>query len=108
MAMLDWIAVANDLEFQAKVRYCCTKACIDIFGEEVGSGLTAAQHKRRVELARYTLPAGPPQGMYWAVITNGTIQTKIDAAQSYDDDLQFVVHSVWDDVAGYDPEMDEP
>ena len=84
-------------DFQAKVNYYVTKAAIAIMAE----ANTVDFHAERVAYAKKVLNNLYSLDAYaLGVSVNPTVKSKIDAGTDYDDDLEFVVNSLFTAYAG--------
>ena len=97
--------IYDSTPYHRAVGYYLSKAAISILNESYGGGgqPTADQHGDRVLYAR-TILSGDydilPAAI--AVATNATIKGKIEAGTDYSSDLEFVVNSIFDSLAGID------
>lgn len=98
MAYTDQASLADDPTFRSTVRVALATAAIQVMGEDKAS-YSDAQYGKRQALAYEVLRAAS-SGVYlemfvWAVVQNAAI-----TGASTDQDIQFTVNSVWDDLAG--------
>lgn len=99
MGYTKYMSTAKDEGFQRKIKLCMQKAAIDVIGEDDQT----PGHAERVIYAKKILGGTADVQEYSiGVVTNSTIQGKIDSQTNYDSDLQFVVESMFNDFAGYD------
>ena len=83
--------------FQDKVMYYVTKAAIAVMAEEA----ITPHHAKRVAFAHRILDGGFRVERYaLGVMANSTIKSKVDSDTKYDDDLEFVVNSLFTAYAG--------
>ena len=87
----------KDTNFQEKIQFYLIKAAIAIMTEEA----VVEHHVKRVAFASRILHGGfRIDSFAIGVMTNVTVKTHIDAGTSYDDDLEFVVNSLFTAYAG--------
>ena len=87
----------KDLGFRDKVQFYLVKAAVAVMTEAADY----EHHEKRVEFSKQVLRNGVPLDTYaLGVMTNSTIKAKIDAGESYDADLEFVVNSLFTAFAG--------
>lgn len=99
MTFLKTSELVDSKHLRSRVAATITKVATDVMGEAKGS-MTDAQMDKRSALAWNTLldPVRGTDRFMWAVCVNPTIAAAgIDAT---DGDLEYVVISVWDDIAG--------
>lgn len=99
MSAIECMRETNDNDFQKKVKYYMQKAAISVLGEE---GSTAGHADRLVYAKKILAGEASIKEYCIGIVTNTTIAGKIAAAKNYDDDLEFVVNSMFSDFAGYD------
>jgi hypothetical protein len=94
MALLDQFATANDSEFQKKVKGAVLKAAVDVLGETKPNPANVKWSKRQ-NLAASLMSS--INVVHWShlVTTNAAI-----TLQSTDNDIQFTVNTLFDDVSG--------
>ena len=86
-----------DADFQDKIRFYVTKAAIAVMAE----AQDYAHHAERVAYAKKVLNNLYSLDAYaLGVSVNPTVKSKIDAGTDYDDDLEFVVNSLFTAYAG--------
>jgi len=86
-----------DTDFQAKVKFLMVKAAIAVMAEVN----TVDHHDKRVIYAEKILNDFVSVSNYsLGVSTNATIKAAIDAGTDYDDDLEYVVNSLFTAYAG--------
>ena len=96
MALSDWVNVGDDLDFQKKCKLLFIKAAVAVASEDE----TTANHAARLAFAKQVLYGTISSvQLAYAVLTNTTIQGKINADEDYDSDLEYVVNSVYDSFA---------
>lgn len=93
-------ALAKDPAYRAKVRQAVIYAAMDIMGEAKAGGMSDAKFGKRQALAQdiiRTGGAGYEEAFSWlvSVFNGGIVQ-----GNSGDQDFQFAVNSLFDDVAG--------
>lgn len=95
---LEIWTIADNLEFQSRVRAAAVKVATAVSGEAIGT-FTEAQSIKRQTLANSVLKGGE-NWFNWsiAVANNPTVQANGTAAP--DNDIEFTVTSLWDDMAG--------
>lgn len=105
MAALDLFNLAQNDDFQKKVRMYVLKSASSVVGE-AATGLGIAQQAKRHALGVAALIGGKvgdvtlsPEQVFmrfsWAAAAFGTLTN-----ESSDSDIEFVVVSLWDDLAG--------
>lgn len=96
MALADNATLAIDATFRNKVRAAALNAALAVVGETPsGNGI---RDERRYTLGMLVLVDGGAaklDAFAWAVASFGTI-----TGASTDSDIQFVVNSIWNDLAG--------
>jgi hypothetical protein len=99
MAYIDQAALATNLSFISRIQVAIVKAAVDIMGEATdGQGQpTMSNHIKRAALAQKVLenPSRMAETMVWGVIANAAITDN-----STDNDIQWIVNSIWDDYSG--------
>lgn len=96
MAYADQATLAADDTFRGRIRDAVMTAAVAIMGE--AKTTDDAVFGKRQALAEQMMTSGGAshlEAFTWAVVANNAI-----SAGSTDDDIQFTVNSVWDDVAG--------
>ena len=98
MAFTDQATLADDTTFRSKVRVALATAAVQVMGEAKAS-YSDVEYGKRQALAYEVLRAAA-SGIYlemfvWAVVQNAAI-----TGASTDQDIQFTVNSVWDDLSG--------
>ena len=87
----------KDTSFKEKVHFYMVKAAIAVMAEAA----TVDFHEKRVDLAIRILRGSFSIEAYaLGVMTNTTVKGHIDAGTSYDNDLEFVVNSLFTAYAG--------
>lgn len=87
----------KDQAFREKVLFYLVKAAIAVMAEDA----SVDYHAQRVDFARQVLCNGASLDMYsLGVLANPTIKGKVDAGESYNSDLEFVVNSLFTAYAG--------
>jgi hypothetical protein len=105
MTFLEQIELAEDGEFQARVRQAAITAAAAIMADQPDNTPQAiAAHALRAKLALEVLrnPSAWARPIAAAVVTNAAV-----TAESTDSDLQWTVNSLWDALAGIvlEPEL---
>jgi hypothetical protein len=105
MTFLEQIEMAEDGEFQARVRQAAITAAAAIMADQPDNTPQAiAKHSLRAKLALDVLrnPSAWARPIAAAVVTNAAV-----TAESTDSDLQWTVNSLWDALAGIvlEPEL---
>lgn len=99
MAYLEQAALAVDPEFRTRIQVTMLKVALDIVGEARPGEVNGfyAYYNRRHELGVGILnnPTAYVDRFAWAAVTNTVIN-----ANSPDMDLEFVVVTIFDDMAG--------
>ncbi len=96
MALSDIIAEAAGRDMQNKIRYHIVAAALAVMAEEEGH----ANHANRLAYARVVLTAGANiYQLTVAVAVNATITAKIEAGTDYDDDIAYVITTIFDAFA---------
>lgn len=98
MTFLEQIQLAEDGEFQARVRQAAITAAAQIMADQPDNTPQAiAKHALRTKLALDVLrsPSAWARPIAAAVVTNVAI-----SVESTDSDLQWTVNSLWDALAG--------
>lgn len=97
MALIDALNTAYSDDFRWKVNHFFYKAAVAIMAEPA----TTPHHAERAALANHILQGGfnVNTGVV-AVLTNPAIEAKLSANQSADGDLEFVVNSLYNAMAG--------
>lgn len=109
MGYLETGKATQSADFQLRVQTACFTAAQQILAEAEDT----PNHTSRVQLARQVLvdPSVRVRQFMWLCASNPTISAsvKVDAdpakvvVQAADTDIQYVVNSNWDDVAGWSP-----
>ncbi len=104
MSLINAAAFANNPDLIGPLVIAVTTASVNIMNEDPGTD----HHRSRVELARKILanPRGEANRFRFAVATNPTLIAHEDM-ESAVGDLQYVVDSVYDAMAGIATEPDE-
>lgn len=107
MGAFEWYEEAENRDFQKKIYVWLHKAAIAVLGEGTGT-YNVKNHEKRVIYARKVLDGTAPilEACLACIASNATLQSKIDSSTNYDSDLEFIVNSVFSDLAGYDPDVD--
>lgn len=98
MDFLGQIALAENGEFQARVRQAVVTAAVDIMADApVNTPQAIAVHAKRAALATRVLldPTSLQRAWAYMVVSNPAI-----SAESIDSDLQWTVSSMWNAMAG--------
>jgi hypothetical protein len=104
MAYVDQYTLANNATFLQQIRIAAVYAAIQIAGE--ASPLYGGAYDKRHALAAQVLSDGCTamlQPISYAVAANNASGGAL-TSQSSDSDIQFIVNSVWGDVAGVSAE----
>ena len=97
MGLREYAQTAEYDIFQKKIKVLMQKSAIAIMAEAADT----ASHTERVVYAKKILSGEASVSEYsYGVVTNSTIQGKIDNSTSYDSDLEFVVNSMVNAFAG--------
>lgn len=103
MAFETAVSLAKDEEFHGRVAAAITAAALDVAGER-DTQRTFNVRQRRQLLASKVLadPAAEAPRFAWALAANPTIQGSGAGGQASvsDNDIAYVVTSVWDDLSG--------
>jgi hypothetical protein len=91
-------SLSTNATFRARVRSAIAIAAKDVFGE-TSSGIPSKDQKRR-DLAFGVLNSVDSYVERFATLV--AVNPSVTSSAS-DGDIQFTVNSLWDDVAGYDP-----
>ena len=103
--------LVNDQTFLNRIKVAMTIAALDVIGED-GSGLTLPAEsqfiEKRANLATSVLrdlnfnnyKSNFLSTFAYAVVASGLLSINADPALIPDNDIQFLVNSVWSDVAG--------
>lgn len=87
----------KDATFQSKIKYLMQKAAIAVMAEAANT----VEHTKRVAYASEILDGhASVQEFSLGVTTNSTIKTAIDASADFNNDLEFVVNSLFNAFAG--------
>lgn len=98
MDFLGQIALAEDGEFQARVRQAVITAAVQIMADQPANTPQAiALHKQRAALAHAMLadPLSKQRAWAYAVASNTSI-----SPESTDNDIAWTVNSMWNAMAG--------
>ena len=107
MTYADSAALAIDAAFTTRVQVAAMEAAIAIMNEASIDGYEV-YHSKRTALARRAITDSGSliAPLSWAVAANGTISAA--GLEATDNDIQFVVTSVWDALAEVLPEEKPP
>lgn len=99
MGYLDQAALAQDNDFRTRMQIGMIKVALEVVGEArpgEANGFYAYYNKRH-ELGTGVLtnPGAFVDRFAWATVTNSVI-----TAASIDGDLEYMVVTIWDDLAG--------
>jgi hypothetical protein len=103
MAYLDSANLAQNPDFRGKVRVASVNAAVNIGGEPPSDPPNPNKDEARKKLAFLVINNSEAyvDRFSFAVITNAVIAGQATTPELIlDDTIQFVVNSVWDDIAG--------
>lgn len=104
MSLADSASLVRNQEFNDRVTVAVVTAALQIAGEQTSSDNGEWSAKRQA-LAQAVLqsPASQTGRFAWAVAANSTVAAAGVGNPNFDNDVSFVVSSVWDDLAGVLP-----
>jgi hypothetical protein len=98
VAYTDQATLADDTTFRARVRVALATAAVQVMGE-APDGKSDATLGKRQALA-YEVLRSAAAGTLLEAFVWGTVQNAGITDASGDQDIQFQVNAVWDDLAG--------
>lgn len=95
MALIDQANLAQDATFVARVQMAIVQAALQIVGEDPGDDAGLSYRRQSLGVSVLQRPSDLADRFAWAVAANPVI-----TASSTDNDIQYTITTVWNDIAG--------